>query len=254
MKLINGEALHQMGLIESGSVDLVLCDPPYGTTACKWDSIIPLEPMWEQLNRIATDEASFVFTSSQPFTTTLIASNMKMFKYCLVWEKEQAHTALNAKNQPLKVHEDIVVFSKRPSTYSKNGSMVYNPQMTEGKPYKSNPKKDGNHTMHGSSNMDSVVENTGTRYPRSVLKFKRERGLHPTQKPVSMFAYLAETYSNPGDTVLDFTMGSGTTGVACVNINRNFIGIEMDEGYYNIAKKRIDGALVAISEEFPFAV
>ena len=225
--------------IPDGSVDMVLADPPYGTTACKWDSIIPLEPMWEQLKRVTKKNAAIVMTASQPFTTTLISSNMRMFKYCWVWVKEQSHTPLNAKHQPLKVHEDITVFSKSAGTFSKKGSMRYFPVMTTGKPYISNKVKDGSHATHGSMNMDASTVNNGTRYPKSVVKVSRERGKHPTQKPVALMEYMIKTYTNEGETVLDFTMGSGTTGVACKNLNRNFIGIELDPDYFKIAQERI---------------
>ena len=237
-----GDCLEVMPTLEAGSIDMVMADVPYGTTACKWDAVIPFEPMWQNLRRLAKKNAAIVMTASQPFTSALVMSNPKMFKYCWVWQKEQAHTALNAKHQPLKVHEDIAVFSRGASTHSPKGSMTYFPQMTEGKPYRSNPKKNGKHSFHGSIDTDKASQNNGVRYPVSVQRFNRDRGIHPTQKPVALMEYLIKTYTNEGDTVLDFTMGSGTTGVACKNLNRRFVGIEREEDYYEIALNRIDAA------------
>jgi site-specific DNA-methyltransferase (adenine-specific) len=228
MQLIHGDCLDEMQAIPDGSVDMVLTDPPYGTTACKWDSIISLEPMWEQLNRVIKSNGAIVVTASQPFTTTLISSNMKMFKYCWVWEKEQGVNFMLAKKQPMKVHEDILVFAKRQT--------IYNPQMTIGKPYISGKGDSGEVT---GKVRKIQTRNTGTRYPRSVQRVNRETGKHPTQKPVALMEYLIKTYTNEGETVLDFAMGSGTTGVACRNTNRNFIGVELDPKYFEIAKKRI---------------
>ena len=242
--LHHGDCLEVMPTLEDGSVDMVLADPPYGTTACKWDSVIPLEPMWENLKRLAKKNAAIVMTASQPFTPKLIASNMKMFKYCWVWEKDKGTCFMNAPYQPMKCHEDIVVFSQLASTYSSRGSMNYFPQKTQGKPYKAQRKKSGSYVFHTKPESKGHVptDNKGERYPRSVLRFNPDRGLHPTQKPVALMEYLIKTYTNEGDTVLDFTMGSGTTGVACKNLGRNFIGIEKDAEYYEIAKKRIDDA------------
>jgi site-specific DNA-methyltransferase (adenine-specific) len=210
---------------------MILTDPPYGTTACKWDSIIPLEPMWEQLKRIIKPNGAIVMTASQPFTTTLIASNMKMFKYCWVWDKRRVSNPQLAKFQPLKCHEDIVVFSlggKKTRYYPQGLKDVIKIR-----------KKDSSELGH-CVRKDYIQTQTG--YPKTIQTFSFEQGLHPTQKPVALMEYLIRTYTNEGETVLDFTMGSGTTGVACVNLNRNFIGIELDEGYFKIAEERIQKA------------
>ncbi len=229
IELIQGDCLEKMKDIPDKSIDMILCDLPYGTTACKWDTIIPFEPLWEQYERVTKDNGAIVLTASQPFTTVLINSNIKRFRYSWTWEKEQGVNFLMAKKQPLKVHEDICVFSKKQT--------VYNPQMTEGKPYISGKGDSGEVT----GRVKKVqTKNNGTRYPRSVIQFKRETGLHPTQKPVALFEYLIKTYTNEGDLVLDNCMGSGTTGVACKNLNRNFIGIELDPEYFKIAEKRIN--------------
>jgi len=231
IKLYKGDCLEVMKDIPDKSIDMILCDLPYGTTACKWDTIIPFEPLWEQYERVIKDNGAIVLTASQPFTTTLINSNIKHFRYSWTWEKEQGVNFLMAKKQPLKVHEDVCVFSKRQT--------VYNPQMSEGKPYISGKGDSGEVTGRVKK---IQTKNKGTRYPRSVVQFKRETGLHPTQKPVPLFEYLIKTYTNEGKTVLDNCMGSGTTGVACKNLHRKFIGIELDEKYFEIAKNRIDEA------------
>lgn len=247
--LWQGDCLELMKDIPDGSIDLILCDLPYGTTACKWDTIIPFEPLWKQYRRIAKANAAIVLTASQPFTTALISSNYEIFKYCWVWEKGRASGFVHAKNKPMKAHEDVVVFSKGVTVHASQSSnrMTYNPVMETGKPYKKiNSKKKfnwgGQARPSQSSDFESI--NTGTRYPRSVIKFSEHNGgsLHPTQKPVALMEYLIRTYTNEGDTVLDNCMGSGTTGVACINTNRNFIGIELDENYFNIAKERIENA------------
>ena len=243
MNLIHGECLEAMKLIPDGSVDMVMTDPPYGTTACKWDSIIPLEPMWEQLKRVIKPNGAIVMTASQPFTTTLIASNMKMFKYCWVWVKPKGTGHLNAKRMPMNDYEDVAVFYGKQCTY--------NPQMTKGKPYKNKGGKtvkvnESGATTYGkfSTGGEHNKVNEGLRYPKRVVSIPVvERGsVHPTQKPVALMEYLIKTYTNEGETVLDFTMGSGTTGVACVNLKRDFIGIEMDDKYFEIASKRIEDA------------
>ena len=232
MKLIHGDCIEKMKDIPDNSIDMVLTDPPYGTTACKWDSIIPLEPMWEQLKRVIKPRGAIVMTAMQPFTSVLVCSNLKMFKYQWVWQKEAGTGLLNAKKQPLRDHEDVCVFySKQPT---------YNPQYTEGKPYVA--KKGGETSNYNPSGNVTTVSD-GKRYPKTVLKFNRDRNkIHPTQKPVALMEYLIKTYTNEGETVLDFTMGSGSTGVACVNTGRDFIGIELDEGYFKIAKDRIQDA------------
>ena len=246
--LRQGDCLEIMKDIESGSIDAIITDPPYGTTSCKWDSVIPFDKMWEQLNRIIKPNGAIVLTASQPFTSSLIMSNPKMFKYCWVWEKSKGGNFVHAKYQPLKNHEDVVVFSKGGSAQGSKTPMVYNPQFVDGKPY---DKGIGINTKvqllsKGMTKKDTIElkNTTGKRYPKTVQKFvgdiKRSDKFHPTQKPVALMEYLIKTYTNETETVLDFTCGSGTTGVACKNLNRNFIGIELDEGYFNIAKERID--------------
>ena len=235
IELIQGDCLEKMKDIPDGSVDMVLTDPPYGTTACKWDSIIPLEPMWEQLKRVIKPNGAIVMTASQPFTTTLIASNMKMFKYCWVWEKSQAVGHLNAWRMPMKKTEDITVF------YSKQ--CTYNPELTDKpveniRPITARTKKTDCYGDHG---LDVHKCPADKSMPATIIRFNNAQGTaHPTQKPVALMEYLIKTYTNEGETVLDFTMGSGTTGVACKNLNRNFIGIELDPEYFKIAEKRIN--------------
>lgn len=236
MKLYNADYFNILPQLESGSVDLILTDPPYGTTACKWDSILPLEPMWDQLKRIIKPNGVIVMSASQPFTTTLIASNMKMFKYCWIWEKSQAVGHLNAYKMPMKNIEDICVF------YSKQ--CTYNPQLRDKPVEKIRPetKARKNTQCYGGHSKESTrkipLDKT---MPDQILSFNScQDNLHPTQKPVLLMEYLIKTYTQENETVLDFTMGSGTTGVACKNLNRNFIGIEKDKKYFDIAKKRIE--------------
>ena len=231
-----GDCLEILPTIADKSVDMVLVDLPYGTTACKWDSIIPLDKLWEQYNRICKKDGAMVFTAAQPFTTILDASNLENFRYEWIWEKPQGTNPMNAKVMPLKSHENILIFYRK--------KPVYNPQMWYSTPYSgfsSNTSKIGE--VYGSANSKHRDNPEGSRYPKTVLKFKQEKGLHPTQKPVEMMEYLIKTYSNEGDTVLDNTMGSGTTGVSCVNTNRNFIGIEKEEKYYKIAEQRISSTV-----------
>jgi len=234
VKLYHGDCLEVLKELENNSVDMVLTDLPYGTTACKWDAIIPFEPLWEQLNRIAKKKAAMVFTAQMPFTAALAMSNIKNLKYEWIWEKPQGTNPLNAKIMPLKSHENILVFCRETPTY--------NPQMEQGTPYSgfsSDESKIGE--VYGGAKSKHRDNPTGERYPKTILRHKQEKGLHPTQKPVTLMSYLINTHSNPGDVVLDCTMGSGTTGVACIDTDRNFIGIEMDEKYFNIAKDRIEG-------------
>jgi site-specific DNA-methyltransferase (adenine-specific) len=231
-RLLNGDCLEILPTLEDNSVDLLLVDLPYGTTACKWDSIIPLDKLWEQYNRVCKENAAMVFTAAQPFTTILAASNIKNFKYEWVWEKPQGTNPMNAKIMPLKSHENILVFYRKKPTY--------NPQMWESTPYQgfsSNTSKIGE--VYGSAQSKHRDNPEGTRYPKTVLKFKQEKGLHPTQKPVALMEYLINTYSNRYDVVLDNCMGSGSTGIACLNTDRQFIGIEKDPDYFNLASKRI---------------
>jgi len=244
INLMLGDCLERMKEIPDGSIDMVMTDPPYGTTACKWDSVIPLEPMWEQLKRIIKPNGAIVMTASQPFTTTLIASNMKSFCFCWVWNKCFAGNFVQAKRQPLKDHEDIVVFSKT------GKQPKYNPQMIKrDKPITKGGNKQSTAIPIAQTNAANSFGTSNKvydlKYPTSQIKFSSRvgRGLHPTQKPVALMEYMIKTYTNEGETVLDFTMGSGTTGVACVNLGRSFIGIEMDENYFNIASDRIKGTV-----------
>ena len=231
IKLIHGDCLEKMAEIEDGSVDMVLADPPYGTTACKWDSIIPLEPMWDHLKRVIKPNGAIVMTASQPFTTTLIASNMKMFKYCWYWDKVRGSNFATVKIRPFNSVEDVIVFYRKQPTY--------NPQMWKGKPYTQKQGKVGESKQTGLYRKEVVTISDGMRYPLSIISISKETGKHPTQKPVALMEYLIKTYTNKGETVLDFTMGSGTTGVACRNLNRSFIGIEKDDKYFQLASDRI---------------
>lgn len=239
IELIQGDCLEKMSDIPDGSVDLILCDLPYGTTACKWDTVIPFDKLWEQYDRVCNPNAAVVLFASQPFTTDLICSNRKNFKYPLVWSKNVPTGMSSAKYRPMKYHEDILVFHRKQPTY--------NPIMKErvgvGKAC-----YNYNHYCASSNHvkLDKIKKKYDPNFvqPSSVLDFKvvpnRNGKLHPTQKPVALCEYLIKTYTNEGDLVLDNCMGSGTTGVACKNINRNFIGIELDEGYFKIAEKRIN--------------
>jgi len=241
--LLKGDCLVEMDKIPDGSVDLILTDPPYGTTACKWDSVIPFEPMWKQLNRIIKPNGAIVLFGSEPFSSALRMSNIKNYKYDWVWQKNKATGFLNAKKQPLRVYENIQIFY--------NSQCCYNPQKTTGhKPVNSFTK----HTSDGAT-MGKTKKISGggqtDRYPTNILRFKvvnndnsKKDKHHPTQKPVALMEYLIKTYTNEDETVLDFTCGSGSTGVACVNTNRKFIGIERDAKYFEIAKKRINDDFV----------
>lgn len=227
INLMQGDCLERMKEIPDGSVDMVLTDPPYGTTQCKWDSVIPFEPMWGQLKRVTKKNGAIVMTASQPFTSALVMSNVKMFKYCWVWEKSKPTGFLNAKKQPLRQTEDVVVFYKKQTTYRPQGTTPTSKVVSR-----------TNRGNYGSCSKTTLQEVTN--YPRNVLRFASFDGSHPTQKPVALMDYLIKTYTNEGETVLDFTMGSGTTGVAAKGLGRSFIGIEMDETYFKIAKERID--------------
>lgn len=244
--LLHGDCLEHMKTIPDGSVDLILNDPPYGSTSNKWDTIIPFEPMWEQLRRILKNNGTAVFTASQPFTTSLIMSNIEWFKYCLVWEKTRATGHVHAKNKPMKKHEDILIFSSGTTVHASQSvnRMTYNPQGLEKMKNIKIRKAGGesNTVMSVRPSHRDVVQEYEN-YPTSIIKIASEGAtIHPTQKPVALMEYLVKTYTNENETVLDFTMGSGTTGVACVNTNRNFIGIELDDVYYNLAKDRIEKA------------
>lgn len=233
IKLYRGDCLEKMRNIDSNSIDMILCDPPYGTTRNKWDSVIPLDKMWDEYKRIIKDNGAIVLFSSEPFTSELILSNLKMFRYDLIWAKTQGSDFLNANRKPLKAHENILVFYKHLPTYNK--------QYWYSTPYKCANKKRTHSSNYGtySTKIGSEGSEDGKRYPLSVLKFNSEKGLHPTQKPVALLEWLIKTYTNENDIVLDNCMGSGSTGVACINTNRKFIGIELDDKYFDIAFNRI---------------
>jgi site-specific DNA-methyltransferase (adenine-specific) len=236
MQLFEGDCLEVMKSIPGASVDMVLCDLPYGTTQNKWDCPLPLDALWREYRRIAKTAGVFVFTSQTPFDKTLGCSNLPMLKYEWIWEKNVASNFLNANRMPLKIHENILVFY--------DGTPIYNPQMVEGKPYKNKRNgKDDTGSNYGNINTRTDTVNKGVRFPKTVLRFDREIGLHPTQKPVALMEYLIRTYTEVGSTVLDNCTGSGTTGVACAKLCREFIGIEQDPKYFQIAKSRIDAAL-----------
>lgn len=230
LNLMHGDCLELMKDIPSGSVDMILQDPPYNTTACKWewDIMTKIEEFWAEWKRIIKPNGAIVMTASQPFTTRLIASNYKDFKYCWVWHKKTSANVGSARFQPLKTHEDLIVF---------NGK--YNPQMVTGKKRMKGGKVNGG-VANGS--LPAKYYESDTYFPASVIDIKTERGLHPTQKPVLLMEYLIKTYTHSGETVFDGFLGSGTTGVACKNLGRKFIGIELDEHYFNVAKQRIEAA------------
>ena len=236
INLYHGDCLEVMKGIPDGSVDAIITDPPYGTTACKWDSVIPFEAMWEQLKRVIKPNGAIVLFGSEPFSSVLRMSNIKMYKYDWVWVKPQGVDPFMSKIRPLNNIENIIVFG---------GKIMYNPEMSSGKPYhiirdKTNRVKE----TSGAIMRQTETVNNGTRLPTRTLYIKQERGIHPTQKPVALMEYLIKTYTNESETVLDFTMGSGTTGVACKNLSRKFIGIEKDLTYFNIAKDRINNTQI----------
>lgn len=232
-----GDCLEKMKDIPDGSVDMVLADPPYGTTACKWDTVIDLPLMWAQLKRIIKPNGAIVMFAGQPFTSALIMSNPKWFRYCWVWEKKCPTGFANAKKQPLRNVEDIAVFYDKRTQYNPQGLVEVNRKRVNNK-----CKEEGFVNEKSTLASGSEYTQTHTGYPRQILKFASERGFHRTQKPVALLEYLINTYTRPGDTVLDFTMGSGSTGVAAGNLGRKFIGIEMDPGYFDIARSRVSVA------------
>ena len=235
VKLYLGDCLEVLPNLKHRSIDLILCDPPYGTTANEWDSVIPLPELWMELPRVRKIGCPIVLTSAQPFTTDLIQSNREMFQYTWVWDKVNSKTGfLDSKRRPLRVTEDVVVFCG-------SHRMTYNPQMSEGTPYKA---KAGKASSNYGGQRTVYTVSSGDRFPTDLIQIKGafKKGLHPTQKPVALMEYLIKTYTNENELVLDFAMGSGTTGVACVNLNRRFIGIEKDPEYFKIAKERIYSA------------
>ena len=239
IQLYHGDCLEVMKEIEDKSVDMILCDLPYGTTNCSWDIVIPFEPLWEQYNRIIKDNGAIVLFGSEPFSSALRMSNIKNYKYDWVWEKSKATGFLNAKKRPLVAHEYIHVFYKK--------QPLYNPQMREGTPYNKGMRKQQTENDVYGEFKQVEVKSEGKRYPRSVIYYKTAETegetFHKTQKPVSLLEYLINTYTNTGEVVLDNCMGSGSTGIACINTNRKFIGIELDDTYFNVAKERINNAL-----------
>lgn len=230
MELICGDCLNEMDRINDKSIDMILCDLPYGTTKNKWDSIISLEKLWIQYNRIIKDNGVICLFAQTPFDKILGSSNIKMLKYEWIWEKEQGTGFLNSKKMPLKNHENILIFYKSIPNY--------NPQMRIGfKPYKT---KKGHHGTNYGEDKGALTISNGDRYPLSILKFPRDKGkFHPTQKPVALLEYLIKTYTEENNLILDNCMGSGSTGIACINTKRNFIGIEKEYKWFELANIRI---------------
>ncbi len=234
-ELHEGDCLKIMPTLPAQSVDAIICDPPYGTTACAWDSVIPFAPMWECIKHVIKPRGAVVLFGSQPFTSALVMSNPKWFKYCWVWEKVRPIGHLVAKVRPMQKTEDIIVFG--------NGSIDYFPQMVRlvkasVEKYKANGRRGSSQHM-GFRQGNDYEKVTNAKYPVNILKYSSIQDLHPTQKPVDLMAYLVKTYTNPGETVLDFTMGSGSTGAACLETGRNFIGIEKDGHYFDVASERL---------------
>tara|TARA_Y100001972_G_scaffold66176_1_gene80643 strand:- start:447 stop:1172 length:726 start_codon:yes stop_codon:yes gene_type:complete len=240
IQLFNNDCFDVFSKIENNSIDFILTDPPYGTTACKWDIIIPFDLMWKELKRIIKDNGCIALFGSEPFSSSLRISNIKWFRYDWIWEKTRPTGFFLAKKQPLKIHENISIFYKK--------QCFYNPLKKKADEKKIDKRKTFNPTQN--PYLGGITKNRtkddGTRFPLSIQKFSSisQKGQHPTQKPIALLEYLIKTYTNKNDTVLDFTMGSGTTGVASKNLNRNFVGIEKDQKYFEIAKKRIHNALI----------
>lgn len=243
--LLHGDCLELMKDIPDGSVDMILCDLPYGTTACKWDSIIPFESLWQQYNRIIKDNGAIVLFGSEPFATELRHSNLKMFKYDWIWDKVSGLGFFDCEFRPLKSHETISVFSKGGCSNGSKPPMKYNPQGVIRKQVLKNTKKQSD-LFH--SNTEKEFISKGSNYPKSILTISKSKAksLHPTQKPTALLEYLVKTYTNEGDTVLDNCMGSGSTGVACVRTGRKFIGMELDKHYFDVAVNRIEEAQKAV--------
>lgn len=240
--LMEGDCLELMRELPDGNIDMVLCDLPYGTTACKWDSVIPFDKLWEQYRRVVKQNGAIVLTASQPFTSALGASNLGWLRYSWVWEKSRPTDFLNAKKKPLKGFEDVLVFYKEYPTYNPQGTTEID-RVVKNTGTKGNgrgaKKANADQSFHGAVANDEYRQ-TVTGYPRGIVKFPQDaEALHPTQKPVALMEYLIRTYTNEGQVVLDNTMGSGTTGVACMNTGRKFIGMERDSRYFDIACDRI---------------
>ena len=241
--LHHGDCLDILPTLAAQSVDAVICDPPYGTTACKWDSVIPFAPMWAEIKRVLKPRGACVLFGSQPFTSALVMSNPKWFRYEWIWEKSTPTGFLDAQKKPLKAHEQIIVFGDQIPKYNPVLSENHAPMNKQGKSRRSNPEV----YREGITNRGN--DQRTWRYPKTVQRFNCINSghirLHPTQKPLALLEYLVKTYTDPGDTVLDFTMGSGTTGHACVNLDRRFIGIERDAAYFAIAQQRLADAASA---------
>ena len=230
-----------MNDIQDKSIDMILCDLPYGTTRNKWDSVIDLDKLWMHYQRIIKDDGCIALFSQTPFDKILGSSNLKMLKYEWIWEKSQGTGHLNAKKMPMKKHENILIFYKK--------LPIYNPQWEWGKPYVATYSTHSSNYGKQKDNVTTISD--GRRYPTDIIKFQSEKGLHPTQKPVPLLEYLIRTYTNENETVLDNCMGSGSTGVACVNTNRKFIGMELEEKYFQIAKDRIYKTIADKNESQP---
>lgn len=232
-KLVQGDCLELLGKIPDKSIDAIICDLPYGVTACNWDNQLNFEKLWEQYNRIIKENAPVILFSSMPFTVDVISSNRKNFKYCWYWVKNQGTNFFHAKRMPIRKVEEICVFN----------SKIYYPQITDGHIPTNSAKGCSNGNIYHGDNKRNYEGGSTKRYPTNILEFKcvdNYHRLHPNEKPVELLEYLIKTYTNEGDLVLDNCMGSGSTGVACLNTGRSFIGIELDEGYFNIAKERIE--------------
>ncbi len=242
IELMHGDCLELMTSIPDGSVDAIICDLPYGTTACKWDSVIPFDPLWAQYRRVTKPNAAIVLTAAQPFTSAVVVSALDMFKYALVWKKSRVSHFAQAPYRFLTEHEDVLVFSRAGVSKNANLRMTYNPQGTL--PCNRWVKGKGHSDHRPSGKVQSDYLQTTTNYPKSIIEVTSDNGTdHPTQKPVALMEYLIRTYTNEGETVMDNCMGSGTTGVACVNTGRKFIGMEQDAKYFEIAQKRIHDSI-----------
>ena len=235
--MIHGDCLEKMKYIPDKSIDMILCDLPYGTTSCKWDVVIPFEPLWEQYKRIIKDSGAIVLFGSEPFSSYLRMSNIKNYKYDWIWEKEQGTGFARSKKQPLRKHENISVFYNKQPYYNSVGDKLEKPKKVK-RSANSNNSSDSDSLANSEERVSLYTHKT----KHTLLRFKRDKGKHPTAKPVALMEYLIKTYTLEGETVLDNTMGSGSTGVACLNTKRNFIGIEKDDKYFEIAKKRIEEA------------
>jgi site-specific DNA-methyltransferase (adenine-specific) len=252
--LLQGDCIELMKTLPDQSIDLILTDPPYGTTACPWDAVIPFEPMWKELKRLIRPNRAIVLFGAEPFSSHLRVSNLDMYKYDFKWRKNRPVGFVNAKLKPLKAYEDIMVFSDGKTSNGNANNMTYNPQglVKCDRPGTKSGNAHGENSYYRPSH-DKGYTQEWTNYPTDVIEVNEKgegKKVHPTQKPVALMEYLIRTYSNEGETVLDFTMGSGTTGVAAGNTNRNFIGIELTENYFSIAKERIEEAYNRPLEKF----